>query len=514
MGRKNLFAAVLILLLLFQPLPSVRAASRTGHITKDCTLSVSVDAENKRHLSDDNFLSIWRGGKKSTVRIDSPRAIGGLYIRWEKIPANWEVRSLKGEEPESLYNGAGSVFLHQYVPITSVGETSLELCLTSGGAIADLFVLADGDPVPDWVQRWKPMWDKADMLLVSTHADDELLWFGGAMPVYAGQFQKKVQVAYVTNHGPQRTHELLDGLWTVGVVAYPMISSFPDRYCKTFQQALEKYDENAVLEYQVSLLRRFKPDVVLGQDINGEYGHGVHQLNTYTLRKALEISDDPAFFPELAEKHGLWQVKKCYLHLYEKNRLLMDWNQPLSRFSGKTGLEMAKAGFACHVSQAKKGHWVVRDYGDNDCRKFGLYYTTVGPDKVGNDFFENLDACIPWPALSVEGKPPATQPPPTSPPTSPPTTQPPTTRPPQTTRPSTNARPSRTTEESAATAAGSLPTAAAQPSASIRPAINPNPEQGPRLWLFLLPGALLVIAGGTAAGLLLWRRAHTSGAKH
>ena len=364
MGRKNLFAAVLILLLLFQPLPSVRAASRTGHITKDCTLSVSVDAENKRHLSDDNFLSIWRGGKKSTVRIDSPRAIGGLYIRWEKIPANWEVRSLKGEEPESLYNGAGSVFLHQYVPITSVGETSLELCLTSGGAIADLFVLADGDPVPDWVQRWKPMWDKADMLLVSTHADDELLWFGGAMPVYAGQFQKKVQVAYVTNHGPQRTHELLDGLWTVGVVAYPMISSFPDRYCKTFQQALEKYDENAVLEYQVSLLRRFKPDVVLGQDINGEYGHGVHQLNTYTLRKALEISDDPAFFPELAEKHGLWQVKKCYLHLYEKNRLLMDWNQPLSRFSGKTGLEMAKAGFACHVSQAKKGHWVVRDYGE------------------------------------------------------------------------------------------------------------------------------------------------------
>ena len=97
------------------------------------------------------------------------------------------------------------------------------------------------------------------------------------------------------------------------------------------------------------------------------------------------------------------------------------------------------------------------------------------------------------------GKPPATQPPPTSPPISPPTTQPPTTRPPQTTRPSTTARPSRTTEESAATAAGSLPTAAAQPSASIRPAINPNPEQGPRLWLFLLPGALLVIAGGTAA---------------
>ena len=83
---------------------------------------------------------------------------------------------------------------------------------------------------PSWVQQWNPPLEKADMLLASTHADDELLWFGGAMPVYAGQFGKKVQVSYLIRHGYGRTHELLDGLWTVGITNYPILSDFGDKY--------------------------------------------------------------------------------------------------------------------------------------------------------------------------------------------------------------------------------------------------------------------------------------------
>lgn len=494
--KKALAAAVFLLALLLGPLGPVCSAASADHITNECTLTVSTDEKNRDKLSDGNFETVWTGKKQSSIRIDSPRAVGGLYIRWQKIPARWEVRSLKGETTERLYDGAGSTFLHQYVPIDSPQETTLELCLTSGGAVADLYVLAADEPVPDWVQRWKPMWDKADMLLVSTHADDELLWFGGAMPVYAGQFQKKVQVAYVTNHGPRRTHELLDGLWTVGIVAYPMISSFPDLYCGSFKKAQERYDENEVLEYQVGLLRRFKPDVVLGQDIEGEYGHGVHQLNTYTLRWAMNISDDPAYFPALAEQYGLWQVKKCYLHLYEKNRVLMDWSQPLSHFGGKTGLEMAKEGFERHLSQVKKPRWAVRDYGEYDCRKFGLYYTAVGPDKVGNDFFENIDPCIPWPALPVEGETPA--PPPV---TDPPATQPPATQPPTTQPPVPTTQPPTTSTSAAVTTSTAL-----QTTTTALPAVHPMPgSQFPAEWIWI-PAAVLTAAGGAAAGILLLQR--------
>ena len=68
----------------------------------------------------------------------------------------------------------------------------------------------------------------------------------------------------------------------------------------------------------------------------------------------------------------------------------MDWNQPLARFGGKTALEMAKLGFAEHRSQ--QTYFKVEDFGPYDCRQFGLYRSTVGPDLQGGDFFENLAA--------------------------------------------------------------------------------------------------------------------------
>ena len=129
---------------------------------------------------------------------------------------------------------------------------------------------------------------------------------------------------------------------------------------------------------------------IVAQDINGEYGHGVYRLNTDTLMKALDIVNDASWFTESAQIYGVWQVKKCYLHLYEENRLTMDWSHPLKRFGGKTALDVAKEGYACHLSQQGKPQYKVRDYGAYDCRKFGLYYTTVGPDVIKNDFLRIL----------------------------------------------------------------------------------------------------------------------------
>lgn len=405
---------------------SAAGSRKEKDISQSCTISSSSN-DGKQKLTDDNFLTVWKGGKKSTVRIQSPEAIGGLYILWNSIPKKWTLQSMEDPQaPSALFTGGGGSFLHEYVPVQGQNEKDIQLYLETGADIAELYVLGVGE-VPGWVQQWQPILDKADMLVVSTHADDELLWFGGTMPVYAGEYQKKVQVSYLTNHGPKRTHELLNGLWTVGIRAYPMISSFPDRYAKTLSRALELYDEEVILQYQVELLRRFKPDVVICQDLGGEYGHGVHQLNARTLSQALHLTNDPAKYPDSITKYGAWEVKKCYLHLYSENRLVMDWSQPLSRFGGKTALDVAKEGLACHASQTPR--WQIKDYGDYDCRRFGLYYTTVGKDVICNDFFENVSPCVSWPGLSpADGKTPIPLPTTTTttlPPTTTTTTAPP-----------------------------------------------------------------------------------------
>ena len=46
-------------------------------------------------------------------------------------------------------------------------------------------------------REWQPSCEKADLLLIVAHPDDELLWFGGALPTYAGERGMAVQVMYM-----------------------------------------------------------------------------------------------------------------------------------------------------------------------------------------------------------------------------------------------------------------------------------------------------------------------------
>ena len=74
----------------------------------------------------------------------------------------------------------------------------------------------------------------------------------------------------------------------------------------------------------------------------------------------------------------------------EENVIRMDWNVPLSAMGGKTGEQLAQEAFLLHVTQ-QKTRYVVTDEGKTGNAKFSLVYTTVGPDTVGGDFFENVE---------------------------------------------------------------------------------------------------------------------------
>ena len=338
------------------------------------------------NLTDESTATKIQFAQQQTLTVQAQQPIGGLYLIFDR-PVEWQLQAGEGEAVPQGQQG----FLHQYVPLEAPAQ-SLRLTLPQGAVLCQVNAFTQGCP-PDWVQQWQPPCEKADLLVLPTHADDEHLWFGGALPYYAGEKGYAVQVAYMTNHWaePYRPHELLNGLWAVGVRNYPVISDFADLYAskESLESARAVYDEQAVTAFQVELLRRFKPSVVLGHDIDGEYGHGAHMLNAVTLLAALQSSADPDAFPQSARQYGTWQVPKCYLHLWPENTLEMQWSQmPLQAFGGRTALEMAAQGFACHASQTQ---WFqVQEGGSNDCRKFGLAYTNVGLDEQKNDFFEHI----------------------------------------------------------------------------------------------------------------------------
>ena len=361
------------------------AAEPAPVLNKELTLSLQAGGRPALLLDGSTSTKVALA-EDSSLEISCPEGtvIHGLYLVWDKPPGPWMLHSPEGEEEWGAHG-----FLHEYVPISGRAE-NLRLSWSGGGKVlCDIHVFGDG-LLPEWVQTWKLPHERADILLLPTHGDDEHLFFGGTMPYYAGELGLKVQVSYLVNHWtePYRPHEILDGLWAVGVEHYPVMGPYPDYYSGSLAHARSIYAEDEMTAYQIALLRQFRPLVVIGHDINGEYGHGVHMLNTATLMEALEASGDPLADIPSAERYGTWDVPKAYLHLYQENHMLMDWDRPLERFGGKTAFEMAERGFSFHKSQQQ---WFsVRKTGVHDCRSFGLYRSDRGADLVGGDFMEGL----------------------------------------------------------------------------------------------------------------------------
>lgn len=345
-----------------------------------------ITSEGKAEkLTDNNFKTKIKFDDGGTVKIQSQdEKISYVYVIWDNPPGKWYL-----SEENIAYTHGHNGFIHEFIALNSPCDY-VTVNVPVGKTLCDVRVFSKGD-IPEDVQIWNPPHERADLLMLPTHSDDDHLYFGGTMPYYGAELGMRVQVAYITNHWgePVRTHELLNGLWTVGITAYPVISDIPDLRTFSLESAKEVFDCDEMRGYIVELIRRFKPYVLLGHDLLGEYGHGAHMLSALLITEAIEISMDPDQYPESAEKYGVWDVPKTYLHNYEENQIRMDWDTPLSRFDGKTGFEMAKEGFKCHVSQHIYDLAVIRN-GRCSCRFFGLYRTTVGVDEDKDDFFENI----------------------------------------------------------------------------------------------------------------------------
>lgn len=398
---------MLICLLLLLPVVSVQAEETEAVNISGKELVVDANRVNKDRIFDGDQVNSQRLVSESYVTLQHEEGIGSVYLLFNLEYGDYTITN---EDTGETVTCGQYRYLHDFVDLTALfGSAPSKVTIAfhqETGQFNELYVFTEGK-VPDWVQIWQqPVDNETDLVLFSTHCDDEQLFFAGVLPYYAGELEYQVQVVYLTisrNHSTRRAHEMLDGLWTVGVRSYPVYSEFGDYKAPTMDKAYSIYkymgvEEDQLLAYVVENIRRFKPKVVVGHDIiNGEYGHGAHILYADLLVKALEISNDPEQYPESAEKYGVWDLPKTYLHLYPENEIVMDWDQPLSKFGGLTAYQVTKElGFPCHVSQVNGFLWYmagadtakeVQKY--SPC-EYGLYRSTVGPDVEKNDFFENM----------------------------------------------------------------------------------------------------------------------------
>lgn len=411
------------------------AANESAEITSLCKITTDDDLSNITKLTDVSQGTAW-SSPQGFLEISCDRNIKHLYIEYYALPektysifcysADGHIISSAPDTPDNaFYEGTSSLDdviaspLPESDPSTgaeSLSSDANEKPFVIGGNtkfISEVISLPEGtrkvrmEPentgmgltvlkifgdgkIPSYVPQWEPTADKAALMVIVSHPDDDILWFGGTFPWYSGVQKLNTVVVYMTTPNRRRMSEALDCLWTAGVRQYPVFGSFPDKYMHPDELTEAWGGEERICEFITEQLRKYNPDVLMTHGPHGEYGHGAHKVTSSLVCKCADNVADPSFFPRLASEYGVWTPKKMYLHAYEKNPIKMNFDVKHDALGGLTCYEIADTAYKCHVSQQNGNHLLMRD-GKTGCTEYGLYMSQVGMDINKNDIFENIE---------------------------------------------------------------------------------------------------------------------------
>ena len=360
-------------------------------MTDDC--KVSVEHGGRGDMLDYDYESHWEfrsADDAITVTLPEDKTPEGLALHWLKAPEDSTITlyDADGAEIKVINESNPGSMMQMYYELDAATRKITITTTDEDNGMAELRVYEAGK-VPQMVQKWEPLPEKVDMMLIVAHKNDELLSLGGTMS-FAAVEGKTCAVVYMTTNSRERYAEGLDGMWTAGNRHHPVFLMYKDAKKGDYQETVDLWGWEESLGDVVEVIRRYKPDVIVTHDVDGEYGHNQHILTCALTQAAVESALDAEQYPESAEQYGVWDTPKLYIHLYPEGQLTLPWDEPEEQLGGYTINQLTYAAF--------EKHWSQREYysmdGDGktyDCTCFGLARSTVGEDIEKNSFFENLE---------------------------------------------------------------------------------------------------------------------------
>lgn len=361
-----------------------------ANILSECEISCSDG--RKWIWNDGRCWSAWMPKNKDdtlAVKLPDGKTASGITLIWRDKPDWGEINYLgaDGKIIDTVKLHEGFCPLNAYYAIPE-GVASFTLNFSGkNSAIEEMLVYARGKE-SEVVQKWSDTPEKLDLMFISTHQDDEHLFFGALIEKYAKT--KECGIVYMVDCGHNRYIKALDGLWSAGLDNYPIFMGLSNGMPGSRKAAYSLWGlKDEIIGMLTEQIRKYRPEVIVTHDLKGEYGQYHHIVTAECVAAAVEAAADPGMYPESAEEYGAWQVKKLYLHMYGDDPLEFDWDEPLEGFDGMTGLEATHMCYSKHRSQRT---FVPFKYAQiYSCERFGLYYTAVGDDKEGTGLFENID---------------------------------------------------------------------------------------------------------------------------
>ena len=421
-------AVIFVIIVLFMPQIAAGEENYAKNLSKRCKYSgdFSVHAERLKGSDFDTAQRVNKG-KTISVEWDDSVPVASVFLSFYYAPVAYTVfqydrsgRMLSEEPGVLLYNALVETLSDTRKVSIRADEDNCAFC--------SLYAYGTGE-VADY-HPFVPTVDKTDYMTFAMHPDDDVLFLGAVYPIYEAERRMTGVSIIMSTKLPEgfqrmRRQEDLNSSWALGLRTQPIFGGFPDIPTYLYDKFHHTFTTNDVTRYAVTQIRKYKPEIVVTQDLNGEYGHWQHKVLAKGVLDAIPLAADPTYQPKGYPESEPWQVKKLYIHLYTENKLTLDVNSPITALGGKTAYEAALDAFQYHVSQVKKDnhHVSTTEY---SIAEFGLAYTAVGDDTPGvNDMFEHIDPYT----LSVTPTPeptsvPTPEPTPTSEPTEEPALQP------------------------------------------------------------------------------------------
>lgn len=396
-----LLLAIVSTILLLPFHSSAASGQQAENLSAQCKYSGDFSVHAER-LRDDDFDTVQRVNKGKTLSIswtDSVPVVS-VYLSFYAAPVEYTVMQFDANG-EKLIEEPGVLLYNNLIETLPSARKVSFRAEADNCSFCALHAYGSGE-VLDY-HPYAPTLEKADYLTFAMHPDDDVLFLGAIYPIYEADRGLSGVSLIMSTKLPEkiqreRRQEALNGAWIEGLKTQPVFGGFPDIPQNYYDKFHHTFTVDDVKRYAVTQIRKYRPEVVMTQDLNGEYGHWQHKVLAQGVLEAVPLAADPTYQPKGYPASEPWEVKKLYIHLYDKNKITLDVDRPIAALDGKSAFETAKEAFLMHPTQTKKdNHHVSKT--EYSLAEFGLAYTTVGEDTPGvNDMFEHIDPF----ALSVK----------------------------------------------------------------------------------------------------------------
>ena len=308
MNKLKVLLPVLLVLLLLAVFPA--AAEEAENLTANLKVKVADQPGKIKAITDGKYTSFWESSsrKEPWVVLSSDKPVYGLYLCFQKMPDTYVIQKESGDGWVTVAEGGTPRYHHAFFELDGLKKIRILSTMEKKNVMGfnEIFAFGKGE-VPDWVQRWEEPAGSSDILFLATHPDDDVLFLGSAITWYAAEQKKNVTVAYLTYSNTTRRSEALNGLWAMGVRTYPEFGPFSDKYSnpsRITQAYKDMGGEDKVLSWVTDLYRKYRPEVVVTQDVDGEYGHPQHKMLVDAAIKCWDKAADSAAYPESGSLFG------------------------------------------------------------------------------------------------------------------------------------------------------------------------------------------------------------------